>query len=138
MRKLLSADAFRIFRSKWFWLCLVGMLALAGAFITMQYTAMDYTVPLSRVIFLPMSFYGMAVAALVALFVGEDFHDGFIRNKIIAGHTRSAIFASNCSSCILIEDIISFISDKICCCLFSIIQLLSIFASRSATMATVT
>lgn len=48
MRKLLSADAFRIFHSKWFWLCLGGMLALAGAFITMQYTAMDYTVALDR------------------------------------------------------------------------------------------
>ena len=68
MRKLLFADSFRIFRSKWFWLCLGGMLALAGAFVTMQYTAMDHTVPLSRVIFLPMSFYGMAVAALVTLF----------------------------------------------------------------------
>ena len=95
MRKLLSADAIRIFRSKWFWLSLVGMLVLAGAFVTMQYTAMDYVVPLSRVIFLPMSFFGMMVAALISLFVGEDFSDGFIRNKIIAGCSRTAIFASN-------------------------------------------
>lgn len=101
MRKLFSADAFRMFHSKWFWLCLGGMLALAGAFIAMQYTAMDYTVPLSRVIFLPMSFYGLAVAALVSLFVGEDFSDGFIRNKIIAGSSRQAVFASNLSvSCL--------------------------------------
>jgi len=95
MRRLLSADAFRMFHSKWFWLCLGGMLAMAVAFIVMQHTAMDYTVPLSRVIFLPMSFYGMAVAALVSLFVGEDFSDGFIRNKIIAGSSRRNIFASS-------------------------------------------
>lgn len=95
MGKLLSADVFRVFRSKWFWLCLGGMLALAVAFVAMQYRAMDYTVPLSRVIFLPMSFYGMAAAGLVSLFVGQDFSDGFIRNKIIAGCSRTGIFASN-------------------------------------------
>ena len=95
MRRLLSADTFRIFRSKWFWFSLSGMLAMAVAFVIMQYTAMDYTVPLSRVIFLPMSFFGMVIAALTSLFVGEDFSDGFIRNKIIAGHSRSCIFTSN-------------------------------------------
>ena len=68
-------------------------------FIIMQYTAMDYTVPLSRVIFLPMSFYGVTVAALVSLFVGEDFSDGFIRNKIIAGRSRFSVFASNLVVC---------------------------------------
>ena len=99
MRKLLSADLFRIFRSKWFRLCLGGMIAMSIGFILMQYTAMDYTVPLSRVIFLPMSFYGVAVAALVSLFVGEDFSDGFIRNKIIAGRSRFHVFASNLVVC---------------------------------------
>lgn len=124
MRKLLSADSFRIFRSKWFWLCLGGMLALAGAFVTMQYTAMDYTVPLSRVIFLPMSFYGMVVAALVSLFVGEDFSDGFIRNKIIAGCSRPAIFASNlsvsCFACLTIYLVTTLVTAAIGCLLFEI------------------
>ena len=99
MRKLLSADLFRIFHSKWFWLCLGGMIAMSVGFLFMQYTAVDYTVPLSRVIFLPMSFYGVTVAAMVSLFVGEDFSDGFIRNKIIAGHSRFSVFASNLVVC---------------------------------------
>lgn len=94
MRKLLHADLLRISRSRWFRLCLAGMLAMAVVFVLMQHTAMDYAVPLSRVIFLPMSFYGLAAAALVSLFVGEDFSDGFIRNKIIAGHSKQSIFAS--------------------------------------------
>lgn len=95
MRKLLAADTFRLFHSKWFWLCISGMLAMSVAFVVMQLTAMDYTVPLSRVIFLPMSIYGVATAALISLFVGEDYSDGFIRNKIIAGHSRTNIFSSN-------------------------------------------
>ena len=95
MRKLLSADIFRLFHSRWYWLCLSGMMAMSVGFVVMQYTAMDYTVPLSRVIFLPMSFYGVAMASLISLFIGEDFSDGFIRNKIIAGHSRYCIFLSN-------------------------------------------
>jgi len=95
LSRLLTADIFRAYRSKWFWLCLAAMLCMSASFVIMQYTAMDYTVALSRVIFLPMSFFGMIIAALVSLFVGEDFSDGFIRNKIIAGHSRRSIFASN-------------------------------------------
>lgn len=95
MRKLLFSDMFRMFHSKWFWWCLGGMVSMSVGFIIMQYTAMDYEVPLSRVIFLPMSFYGVTLAALISLVVGEDFSDGFIRNKIIAGHSRCSIFASN-------------------------------------------
>lgn len=124
MRRLLSADTFRIFRSKWFWLCLGGMLAMSIAFVVMQYTAMDYTVPLSRVIFLPMSFYGMAVAALVSLFVGEDFSDGFIRNKIIAGRSRGSIFASNLIvssfACVIIYFVITLFTTSVGCLFFEI------------------
>ncbi len=124
MRRLLSADTFRIFRSKWFWLCLGGMLAMSIAFVVMQYTAMDYTVPLSRVIFLPMSFYGMAVAALVSLFVGEDFSDGFIRNKIIAGRSRDNIFASNLIvsslACTVIYLVITLFTTSVGCLFFEI------------------
>lgn len=95
MRNLLCADGFRMLHSRAFWLCLGGMLAMAAGFVAMQYTAMDYEVPLSRVIFLPMSFYGVAVAALVSLFVGQDFSDGVIRNKLIAGHSRLPIYGAS-------------------------------------------
>lgn len=95
MTRLLHADFFRMYTNKRFWLCAAAMLGSAVMFIVMQATAMDYTVPLSRVIFLPMTFYGVAVAALVSLFVGEDFSDGGIRNKLIAGRSRGSVFLSN-------------------------------------------
>lgn len=110
MCKLLSADTSRLFHSKWFWLCIFGMLAMSVAFVVMQLTAMDYTVPLSRVIFLPMSFYGVVMAALISLFVGEDYSDGFIRNKIIAGHSRTNVFLSNLLVSLLASALIYFIA----------------------------
>ena len=97
--RLLGADTVRMYHSRCFWMCLGGMLMMAVGFLLMQGTAMDYTVPLSRVIFLPMSFYGVAVAALISMFVGEDFADGFIRNKLIAGRSRKAVFLSTLMVC---------------------------------------
>lgn len=119
MSRLLRADAFRMYRGKWFWLCLGGMLLMSVAFIVMQYTAMDYSVPLSRVIFLPLSFYGVAVAALVSMYVGEDFSDGFIRNKLIAGRSRSSIFLSNLA-----------ISWTACVTIYLMITLFTFFVGR--------
>ncbi|MDO5147599.1 MAG: hypothetical protein Q4D60_11420 [Eubacteriales bacterium] len=95
MRNLLRADGARLLRSRTFWLCIGGMLLMAAGFIFMQYTAMDYKVPLSRVVFLPVSFYGIVTAALISLYVGQDFQDGGIRNKVIAGNKRTHVYFSS-------------------------------------------
>ena len=99
MRDLLRADLYRMFRKRWFWLCVGCMEAIALVLIVVQRTAMDYAVSIDRVVFLPMAFYGVAVAALVSLYVGDDYHDGMIRNKIIAGRSRSAIYFSLQTAC---------------------------------------
>lgn len=94
MRRLLRADLYRLYHNKKIWIALFAMLAVAGMMITMQYTAMDYKVPLSRVIFLPMTFFGPVLAALVGFYAGEDFSEGTVRNKIVAGNKRSGIYTS--------------------------------------------
>ncbi|MBP3656099.1 MAG: hypothetical protein J6K32_05305 [Clostridia bacterium] len=104
--RLLRADFYHLFRSKWLWLSVLAMLGLSFGFVSMQYSGMDYVVMLDRVVFLPLSFYGVVAAAMISLFVGEDFSDGCIRNKIAAGRSRSAVFLSHlivcCFSCVLI------------------------------------
>jgi len=104
--RLLRADFYRLIRSKWLWLSVAAMLALSVAFVSMQYSGMDYVVALDRVVFLPLSFYGVIAAAFISLFIGEDFNDGCIRNKVIAGKKRSAVFLSglivSCVSCVVI------------------------------------
>lgn len=99
MSRLLYADLYRMYCKKRFWLFVASMIVLALMFIIMQYTAMDYVVSLDRVLFLPMSFYGVVIAALISLFVGDDFSDGVIRNKLIAGRHRSSIYMSNLVAC---------------------------------------
>ncbi len=95
MSKLLRADFYRMYCNRRIWLYVGCMIVSVIFFILMQYGAMDYTVSFSRVIFLPMTFYGIVIAALVSSFVGEDFSDGVIRNKIVAGRNRSSIYLSN-------------------------------------------
>lgn len=99
MRSLLNADLIRMFRGRWFRLCALFMLALAAALALLQRTAMAYTVTLDRVLFLPMAFYGVAVAALTSLFIGEDFSGGMIKNKIVSGASRQAIYRSSLFAC---------------------------------------
>ena len=55
MSRLLPADLYRMFTKKWFWLSVLFMFIISVMFIFMQYTAMDYTVSIDRVLFLPMS-----------------------------------------------------------------------------------
>lgn len=103
MIRLMRADLIRLIKSRAFRLSLAGMLALSAAFMAMQATAMDYSVPLSRVIFLPMSMYGVAAAAFVSVFAGTDFSGGFIRMKLLAVRRRSSFVLSqifvSCIAC---------------------------------------
>lgn len=106
MSRLLRSDFYRMYHNKKIWLCAAAMITIAIFFIVMQYSAMDYTVAFSRVIFLPMTFYGIVTPALISVFVGDDFSDGVIRNKIVAGRKRSSIYMSNLlcvwSACVLL------------------------------------
>lgn len=106
MIKVLRADIIRLRKSFAFRLSLIGMLLLAAVFMFIQATAMDYTVPLSRVIFLPMSMYGIAMAAFVSVFAGTDFSDGFIRNKLLVVKDRDSLVISqaivSCVGCVIV------------------------------------
>ena len=106
MKGILRADFIRLRRSSAFRFSLIGMLVLAAAFMLIQAKAMDYTVPLSRVIFLPMSMYGIAMAAFVSVFAGTDFSDGFIRNKLLIAENRSSLVISqiivSCFGCVIV------------------------------------
>lgn len=117
MTRLLRADFMRLRKSFAFRLTLTGMLVLAEFFMVMQATAMDYSVPLSRVIFLPMSLYGIGMAAFVSVFVGTDFSDGFIRNKLLTARNRGSLVVSqiivSCAACLIVYIVITVFSAEV-------------------------
>ena len=122
MIKLLKADLIRLSKSSSFYLSLIAMLGLSVAFMAMQATAMDYTVPLSRVIFLPMSMYGAAMAAFVSIFVGTDFSEGFIRNKLLITENRySLVFSQiivSCLACLVVYTVVTAFTAGLGCFFF--------------------
>lgn len=108
MTKLLSANFLRLWRNKAFQVslavCLVlGVLAALGEFRTQISMGADLSVPevvqakalLEGQFFEYTAFIGILAAALIALFVGTEYSDGAIRNKIAVGHSRVSIYFAN-------------------------------------------
>lgn len=96
MRSLLSADLYRLVRSKSLY---VGMLCLVLMEVWLMKNSiggdravqgMEYQNFFSFTMFLPF-----AAAAFCGLFIGADFSYKTIRNKLICGHTKGQIYLSH-------------------------------------------
>ncbi len=95
MNRLISAAFLRLRKHRPFWLLLCAM-AIWGA-----YNA--FTLEVSGCVegrfFEAAPLMGFAAAIFISLFVGTEYSDGTIRNKLIAGHTRSSVYFSNLVTC---------------------------------------
>ena len=112
MTNLLSANLFRMKKSRLFWGCLL-IFSAAGAWQSIQ-TFLEHgrTVPLDSIFFVYAMLIGLLLSVFLPLFFGAEYSDGAIRNKLAAGHTRLAVYLSNltaavstavlfCGACIL-------------------------------------
>lgn len=99
MSKLIRADFARLWKSRVFWIGMVysfmiGVLAAVNPYReSLMYQ--DYNPSFDNFLFTNCMFMPIASAAFVGLFVGTDYSNGTIRNKLIVGHTRIAIYFSN-------------------------------------------
>ena len=102
MRNLLRANFSRLGRSKIFYLAIIAMVGLA-AFITWnQWDDMrkyGATVTLDYALFLSQVVFGIMAAIFVSLFVGVEYSDGTIRNKLLVGRKRVDIYLANFITC---------------------------------------
>lgn len=103
MSRLLSADFAKLKKNKFFWLCMAGMVVFALFMKIMDYVSMrEYSgsVPSFESLLLIYALViGFLMAAFVSFFVGTEYSDGTIRNKLIIGHTRVSIYLSNLITC---------------------------------------
>ena len=98
MRRLLRANFSRLLKNKLFWILMSIELFMGGLFPVLHY--MDnideksaWTMDSS--IFIYSLFVPLMVSLLTALFIGSDYSDGTMRNKLIAGQMRRNIYAAN-------------------------------------------
>lgn len=109
MGNLLRSGLCRLFKNKFYLAFLVFVLVFSVWLLLYNYEAMSYfknPVPPDEHFFEAASCAPFVFAAFVPLFAGREFSDGVIRNKILAGHTRLAIFSaavlSSAVGCILV------------------------------------
>ena len=98
MNKLLSANFMRIKKNKTFWSGVIFMFGLGIFFPVRRYVDMVQTGWVNN---LDDGFYFCAVliaivmAVFCSMFIGTEYSDGTIRNKIIVGQKRSAVYLAN-------------------------------------------
>ncbi len=113
MNKLLSAELYRLIKSRIFKLYLLFSVGL-GIFVTMM-RYHDVTKNPSYYAQLPIGYRNadgllfigslyliFAAAAFLAIFIGSEYDNGTIRNKIIVGHLRTHIYLSKLLLCMVI------------------------------------
>ena len=104
MNNLLSAHFQRLLKSKLYW-CLLFFMIFSGIIIPILATreiiayGSNYTLE-SRLVW-HFLVIGFIVAIFCSWFLGTDYSDGTIRNKIIAGNSRFKIYISALLICII-------------------------------------
>ncbi len=102
MRNLLRANFSRLRRSKIFYLAIITMAGLAAFTTWNQWDDMrkyGATVTLDYALFLSQVVFGIVSAVFVSLFVGVEYSDGTIRNKLLVGRKRVDIYLANFITC---------------------------------------
>ena len=101
MSKLLRANMVRLWKNKAFWFCFLVMTAFGIIERINVFISEEGEGSLDEAFWIGALVIGFALSVFVSLFVGAEYEAGTIRNKIIAGHTRSDIYLANTVACIL-------------------------------------
>lgn len=115
MRKLIFANMTRLRKNKLFWAGIVISMAYSVFLLIMNYLEMLISpeaeiMPLNWYFLSAVSVAGIFCAVFCGLFIGTEYNDGTMRNKLIAGHKRTDIYLANVIIIFLAEVIISLVA----------------------------
>lgn len=104
MIKLIKSNFSRLWKSKIFWLGMIFMFGMGIYAVFSRYTEVnkkpEYSYDMEDLLFSGCMFMIVIAAVFIGLFIGTDYHNGTIRNKLIVGHTRTEVYFSNFIVCI--------------------------------------
>lgn len=98
MIRLLNAGFERLRKNKIFWLLTIFSVGFALLIICTQYKNMikyDKVIEIEQLLINYPTIIGIVIAIFTSLFLGVEYSDGAIRNKISIGHRRINIYLSN-------------------------------------------
>lgn len=102
MRNLLSAGFARLWRCKTLWLSCVFLAAATVSTVWTRYSdgvQYGYHSSLDTAFLYYVLFIAFLIPIVCALFIGTDYADGTIRNKVVCGHSKSSLYLSNLILC---------------------------------------
>lgn len=105
MRKLIAANFARLRKEKIFWCILVTVAGLS--LINIFNSARSYKVMMESGYIMTLDDYyfnqaplmGIFIALFSSLYLGTEYSDGVLRNKLIIGHKRQHIYYANFAIC---------------------------------------
>ena len=95
MIKLLNASFTRLRKTKIFWLLTIFSILFAFFMINTKYSDMklyNEVIEVEQLMINYSTIVGIVIAIFTSLFLGVEYSDGTIRNKIIIGHKRANIY----------------------------------------------
>lgn len=107
MNRLLSSNLFRLRKNTYFGLALISaLIGPAYTIINNWYYKKFYEYPLFAdepfIMVAKDYFFVIALTVVIALFIGTEYSDKTIRNKIIIGHSRLSVFIANLVTSVII------------------------------------
>ena len=102
MNLLLSANFLRLWKSGAFWISMAVMAGIGFFEATAGYLgsrSIGVALNLDNRYFIFALVAGVVLSAFCSLFLGAEYSDGTIRNKIMAGHSRTSIYLANLITC---------------------------------------
>lgn len=105
MIKLLSASLQRLFRDKLLWIAAAVLFTLSAFMIIKNGISVSDIDAANNVKSLNACFFNILpvisffYAVFISFFIGTEYSDGTIRNKIVIGHSRTDIYFSNYITC---------------------------------------
>lgn len=100
MTKLLSANFLRLKKNNAFWGSMgvslgMGLFMVVDSWRSTQESGGAWASTVDAELFKYAALIGILAGELIPLFFGTEYSDGAIRNKLMVGHSRAAIYFSN-------------------------------------------
>lgn len=100
MRKLMRANFYRLWKSRVFWICVAASFLTSAAFLlAKQYPSREMP-SLDEMYLQIFPMLPLIHAVFAGLFLGTEYQDGTLRNKVTVGHTREEIYLSFLAVCL--------------------------------------
>lgn len=103
MIKLLAESFRRLIKAKIFWLgaAFSVVFSLFLCYANYNFTDTSKQITIDEMFFTFYVCFCLVCAVVISLFIGAEYSDGTIRNKLIIGHNRAGIYFANLITCIV-------------------------------------